>query len=196
MFDTLVHKVVPGAIIHFPSNEHNPSFVRLDVHLEDQQNVVFDAENEVNLEQHQRTTLTAWFEFNCEQESNLGLIYKDIPSLCTWDRNLKKLKIREKKKKDVIGRVYLVSRSDKERYNILYEYRQKKDPQIDFNDEITNVGLHKLYQTLIDFNAPNQISNQLPNVNIEFLNISYVSPLFDQADTDDYFLNKVVEENI
>ena len=71
--------------------------------LENFQNVIFDPEKQINFDRLEKTTLTAWFEFNSQQKQDLGLIYKDIPTLCTWDSAQKKWKLRKKKLKDVIA---------------------------------------------------------------------------------------------
>ena len=79
----------------------------LRVHLEDEQQVVFDmASAEQNMESQRTTELTAFFEYN-RQEPATDVAYVDFPEHFTWKD--KEWKPRNSGPSDTIGRVHVVN---------------------------------------------------------------------------------------
>jgi len=80
-------------LLMFDMQKQVPNVVRLQVHLPDQQGVVFDVEQDAHGEdivtEHEArsTTLTGWFKENAaavEGDDNLLLLYQDYPSMNVW----------------------------------------------------------------------------------------------------------------
>ena len=100
-------------LLDFPLQYQNPSVNVLRVHLENQQQLVFEDGSEIeNLEQFKETELTAFFRLNEElKASNAGLElmpkYVDMPKLYTYQSKHRRWAIR-KQKHDTIGRVHSV----------------------------------------------------------------------------------------
>ena len=107
-------------LFHFKIQDHSPTVYRLNIHLPDEQGVVFDQDNDqLNdlLNRNQTTTLTAWFELNKIDPVARELFYYDIPTRFTYN---KKEKIWETRKKfnKVVGRIYNVPCKDIERFSL------------------------------------------------------------------------------
>jgi hypothetical protein len=68
-------------------HEEYPNVVRLDLHLPDEQSIVFgDGADLANLAAAQRATkLTAWFQLNQSDPDARAHLYIDIPSFYTWN---------------------------------------------------------------------------------------------------------------
>lgn len=70
----------------FNMQQHVPAIVRLQVHLPNQQGIVFNPEDGADLQDvvdsnaNKDTTLTGWFKANAENEANHALLYQDFPS--------------------------------------------------------------------------------------------------------------------
>ncbi len=118
---------------------NEPTVIRLEVHLYDQQNVYFreGQESTAAVRGNIGTKLTAWFNLNNDpqmRETCIGLDqlkYPDIPNSFTWnsgdfkwkprevlsirDSNTKKYDFR-RRADPVIGRMYIVSPRERERY--------------------------------------------------------------------------------
>jgi hypothetical protein len=98
-------------------HEQSHSIMRLQVHLEDQQSVVFhpDAINKAAQDGGTKlTTLTAWFKLNEESQDAREHLYTEIPELYIFK---KRVWSRRKRGWDqTIGRMYSVNVSDQERY--------------------------------------------------------------------------------
>ncbi|XP_055352995.1 uncharacterized protein LOC129598933 [Paramacrobiotus metropolitanus] len=110
----------PEGIWRLNENEmHRQShtIVRLAVHLPDMQNVVFAEGNEVSAAARaalSHTTLTDYFRLNSEVPAAKQLYYADIPEHFVWRE--KKWHPRQRGGDTVIGRMYAVSPSDRERF--------------------------------------------------------------------------------
>ena len=67
-------------IYHFNMNSHDPSVMRLDTHLEDQNFVIFQDDEKISdvIERQKMTKLTAWFKLNSEDPDANKHLYHDI----------------------------------------------------------------------------------------------------------------------
>jgi hypothetical protein len=100
---------------------HNgfPSVTRLQVHLPNEQSVVFDERQYImefakpNLAP--KTTLTEWFQANIDLESARNVSYQDFPSSFTWNKSTKVWSPR-KARFGCVGRLYFVSPQAGERF--------------------------------------------------------------------------------
>ena len=104
-------------IFEFPMHQQSHTIQRLAVHLKDQQTVYFEHEKEkeaIIKAQNSDTTLTAWFKLNAEDESARKYLYHEIPNQYSFFQ--KKWKLRRLPTDDVIGRMYMVSPREGERY--------------------------------------------------------------------------------
>ena len=94
--------------------------VRLAVHLENEQTVVFHpVEEEAALERGGLdTTLTAWFKLNMSDVHARAIPYADIPEHYVFDKRLRRWKRRAREGSDraPIGRMYSVNPRDRERF--------------------------------------------------------------------------------
>eukprot|EP00798_Chlamydomonas_sp_ICE-L_P027773 gene27773-17913_t len=101
-----------------PMCDQTPPVYRLALHMENQQQVRFNANEGF---QHivnggpPKTTLTEWFELNRLDEGARQHLYHDIPSFYTWDKTNKKWKPRQRGVPP-IGRMYSCSPTEGERY--------------------------------------------------------------------------------
>ena len=105
----------------FAMQEHHPAVVRLQVHLPDQQSVIFNPEAGVNVQEvlashaDRDTTLTGWFRANAESEANRDLLYQDFPSRMVWSKKTHKWTPR-KQNYFAIGRMYHAHPTSGERF--------------------------------------------------------------------------------
>jgi len=134
-------------IFGFPLQDHQPPIQRLQVHLEGQQYVTFDATDnrsaQAALDRHRETGLTAWFKLNQHEaerpltakQLEMGppstkLRYVDIPKFYTWCAQSKCWKRRKSFQEwPTIGRIYAVHPRENERYflrRLLYHVRGAK----------------------------------------------------------------------
>ena len=94
-------------ILNFNISQNKPAVYSLRVHLEDQQQVVFDMGSEEEVLEKQRCTeLTAFFEYNLENPET-QITYVEFPEHFTYDNKNKKWKAR-KNVSDTIGRIHTV----------------------------------------------------------------------------------------
>ena len=93
-------------ILNFNITKKHPAVYALRCHLEDENQVVFDADtNETSIEQQRTTELTGFFEYN-EQNPGTQVKYVDFPKKFVW----KDKAWRERKSAfDTIGRVHSVN---------------------------------------------------------------------------------------
>ena len=104
----------------FAMQEHHPAVVRLQVHLPDQQPVVFNPEGGTNLQDvltanaNKATTLTGWFKANAESEANHDTLYQDFPSRMVWNKDTNRWTPR--KQDFAIGRMYHAHPTSGERF--------------------------------------------------------------------------------
>ena len=91
-------------------NEH-PSVIRLDIHLPDHQQVIFDptadAEDIYEAATASSSTLLEWFELNKRDHFARSLLYKDIPEFYIWKNGIWIRRTYESAM--AVGRVYGVS---------------------------------------------------------------------------------------
>ena len=94
-----------------------PSVSRLQIHLEGEQTVYFDADEKdqsmERIERSERTKLTSYFELNKEDEFARSLLYREIPEHYTWDPKPRKWQRRKRNQvgdemPDMIGRIYSI----------------------------------------------------------------------------------------
>ena len=94
-----------------------PSVSRLQIHLEGEQTVYFDADEKdqsmERIERSERTKLTSYFDLNARDEYARNLLYREIPEHYTWDQNSRKWKRRKRNPSgnemlDMIGRIYSI----------------------------------------------------------------------------------------
>ena len=104
-------------IFHFKLHGESPNIIRLQVHLPDQEMVLFNADQQLDevVIQQLTTTLTGWMEYNATHDDARNILYHDFPKKFVWNRNEKKWTCR-KSKFDVIGRMYFVRPREGERY--------------------------------------------------------------------------------
>lgn len=113
----------------FGFNIHNryPTVVHLDVHLENDQRIIFTEENaEQKIQNPTNTTLTAFFKLCQQDEFAQKLLYHEIPSYFTWDKSKKEFRRRKRGRihneeeniheTEAIGRVYTVHPNKSECY--------------------------------------------------------------------------------
>ncbi|TKR89117.1 hypothetical protein L596_013265 [Steinernema carpocapsae] len=107
-------------LLGYPMQETSHNVERLAIHLEGEQNIMFDEEEDlqVTLDRARlaRSTLTAWFELNQNDPSAHGYLYKDIPKHFVWNKKDKKWSPRQKGK--AIGRIYQVSPTQTECFRL------------------------------------------------------------------------------
>ena len=94
-------------LLNFNISQNKPSVYALRVHLENEQQIVYDmGTEEQSLEQQRYTELTGFFQFN---ENNPGtmITYVDFPESLTWNSGDKEWRWR-KNASDTIGRIHSV----------------------------------------------------------------------------------------
>ena len=101
-------------LLAYPITDRYPAVMALRVHLEDQQQVVFDMDTEdAALECQRETELTAFFKFNASRglaDTDTLPMYVDMPKGHIYDKSKKQWKIRKNKRKEaVIGRIHTVN---------------------------------------------------------------------------------------
>ncbi|CAG8771174.1 18037_t:CDS:1, partial [Cetraspora pellucida] len=105
-------------IFGFSMFDMNPSIVRLQLHLLDQQIVNFNEKNklvEVLMnENNKKTTLTEYFHLNSIDSEAHNYLYAEILTHYVW--NIQSKKWTKRKKGNAIGRIYTAYLSENERY--------------------------------------------------------------------------------
>ena len=95
-------------VFAFELHANLPHVMRLALHLENQQSVVFsehsDLENVLSRQKH--TTLTGWFIANQRFPSSRDITYTTFPDKFVWEKTKREWKEREKGHGKMIGRVY------------------------------------------------------------------------------------------
>ena len=104
-------------IFHFKLHGESPNIVRLQVHLPDQEMVVFDAGQNLDevIEKRPKTNLTGWMEYNTTHDHASHILYHDFPKKFVWNQKERKWTCR-KSMFSVIGRMYFVRPREGERY--------------------------------------------------------------------------------
>ena len=93
-------------------NAQDPPVIRLEMHLEDEQNIIFgDKELLGNVQsKFKNTKLTAWFKLNQDDEEARQHLYHNIPKYYIWksqERIWQKRKFNKVSK--MLGRMYLLA---------------------------------------------------------------------------------------
>lgn len=111
-------------IFEFPMHLEWPSVYRLPVHLEDQQSVAYqdddDAQEVVEAAANKDTCLTGWFKANsdeiCITHGAHGCLYQDFPKKFVWKKVGSTYKWTPRQRAKAIGRMYFVPPSAGERF--------------------------------------------------------------------------------
>ena len=95
-----------------------PHVMRLALHLENHQSVVFteDSDLEDVLGRQRHTTLTGWFVANQKYHTARQLTYTNFPDEFVWDKSKREWKERIKGHGNMIGRVYSAHPGEGERF--------------------------------------------------------------------------------
>ena len=105
-------------MFEFPMHFSQPTVYRLPVHLEDQQMVYYNPDDNPNdvLERGatKETLLTAWFKINQSNPDARNTTYQNFPRTWVYDQKKKAWKPRQRGK--AIGRMYFASPSSGERF--------------------------------------------------------------------------------
>ena len=105
-------------IFEYDMHEEKPDIQRLQVHLPNQNEVMFrdddDLHQFINQDQHRKTTLTEWFTANEMYPDANDLLYMDFP--CHWVWNKSRRTWTRRQKGNTIGRMYSVSPLAGEQY--------------------------------------------------------------------------------
>ena len=98
-----------------PIHKEFPTVYKLAVHLENQQNITFNPEEQIQevVNRNTDTTLTAWFKANIEFPQGRIYRYDEYPSHYTYDRSAKKWKQR-RYNTNTVGRMYTVNPRNRE----------------------------------------------------------------------------------
>lgn len=103
----------------FPMNHQDPPIIRLEMHLEDEQNIVFSETNDIKkIEKDvKHTKLTAWFHLNQTEPEARKYLYPDLPRYYIWKSSERKWQKRKfNKVSNMIGRIYFISPRETERF--------------------------------------------------------------------------------
>lgn len=104
-------------INEYPMHYQSHNIVRLECHLPQRQNVVFREGNvQQALQNHRRTKLTAFFEIN--QIDSSDLLYTETPIHYIWVDKEKKWKKRQRGGSKAIARLFYVSPKDVELFHL------------------------------------------------------------------------------
>eukprot|EP00959_Pyramimonas_sp_CCMP1952_P127287 2662318-Pyramimonas_sp.AAC.1 len=109
-------------LFHFVLDQTRPNVVRLQIHLDGEQTVVFEEGADLREVQQaaaqRRTTLTAWFQFNQEHpELAADVLYPDMPAGFVFNQRSKKwCQRRQHQRFPAIGRMYYVTPTAGERF--------------------------------------------------------------------------------
>ena len=106
-------------IFHFTMHFQTPPVLRLDLHLENKDTILFsDAEKVADIKNKQKLSkFTAWFKLNQEDIDARLHLYHDIPKYYVWKSTervwQKRKRVSETK---MIGRMHFISPNDMERF--------------------------------------------------------------------------------
>src|SRR5712691_131956 len=107
----------------FEMHDHEPSVLRLAVHLPEHQSVVINPNTDLDLHQVLQTaenkdiTLTGWFKANIKYRENdmvINTLYQDFPNNMVWNKGSHEWSIRQRGFQ--IGRMYYAHASSGERF--------------------------------------------------------------------------------
>ena len=79
-------------IFGYDTNSQAPHTIRLPIHLDGQQNVLFDDDDDLNnvLNKNQETQLTQYFKLNRTDPEVRDLLYYQMPLKYIWNKSSKK----------------------------------------------------------------------------------------------------------
>jgi hypothetical protein len=108
----------------FAMQEHDPSVIRLQIHLPNQHPIVFNPEQGGNIQDvlashaNHDTTLTGWFKANAQLENDEihNLLYQDFPSRMVWNKGKHMWTVRKREEDFAIGRMYHAHPTSGERF--------------------------------------------------------------------------------
>jgi len=113
-------------LLHFSMHSEKPTVVRLAVHCENEQNVVFTSDNlaDVIARGPSQTTLTQWLAMNAKEadeevrtgivtRTSRDLLYQDYPQAYSWNNSTKKWSLR-RQNMFAIGRLIFAHPTGKE----------------------------------------------------------------------------------
>ena len=106
----------------FEMHDHEPSILRLAVHLPEHQSVVINPNRDVNAQQalervqNRDTTLTGWFKANTLHQDRVinNTLYQNFPNKMVWNKSSYKWTIRQRGFQ--LGRMYYAHASSGERF--------------------------------------------------------------------------------
>ncbi|KAG2210181.1 hypothetical protein INT45_004502 [Circinella minor] len=107
-------------LFSFSLHKEFPNHQRLAIHLEDEQLAYFNEDDDpmAIADRAHETTLTAWFNYNIENEDARQVLYPDFPENYVFVKSDRHWKIRERGHGATIGRMYAVSPSQVEKYHL------------------------------------------------------------------------------
>jgi hypothetical protein len=104
-------------MFEYPLQGHKPTVVRLAVHLDGQQYVVYQVgAPQAAMDRQSQTTLTAWFEANETYPEARQLLYPDFPKRFVWEKTTKRWNLRQRNIGETIGRMYTAHPSSGEKF--------------------------------------------------------------------------------
>ena len=130
-------------LFNFNISQNKPSVYALRVHLENEQQIVFDmGTEEQSLETQQFTELTGFFKFNQENPETM-ITYVDFPESLTWNTGEKQWKWR-KNASDTIGRVHSVHPAAGEVYYLrMLLHHEHSKGKVSFAHLMSVDGVHQ-----------------------------------------------------
>ena len=108
-------------IQQYPLHSRSYWVIRFPVHLEGQQNIIFEEEDEINEdninEYNKDSMLMGWFKLNEENhEETENMLYSEIPKNFTWDKKERKWKRRRRGVNKIVVRLSHVCFRDFKRF--------------------------------------------------------------------------------
>ena len=106
----------------FLMDAHFPAVLRLDMHLENEQNIIFkdtDILDDLQMAtKTKQTKILAWFALNRKDPEARQYLYSDIPKFYRWIPKTLSWQRRKGVISEMIGRMYFVSPHDIERFSL------------------------------------------------------------------------------
>lgn len=128
-------------IFSFRMHAEVPPVMRLAIHLENQQTILFDPHNDTvdgvqSRAARKETTLTAFFKYNQQHADGRDLVYQEFPQRFVYQKN----KWKTRQKGFSIGRMYFVAPKEGERFYMRLLLTVQKGPT-SFSDLRTVSGV-------------------------------------------------------
>ena len=105
----------------YSMNAQDPPVIRLEMHLEDEQNIIFEEKELLGNVQSKfkNTKLTAWFKLNEDDEEARQHLYHNIPKYYIWKSQARIWQKRKfNKVSKMLGRMYFISPRETERFSM------------------------------------------------------------------------------